>query len=525
MTEVPDRFFRHYARRRARYLDALYPVQCQQHLLLHLIGQARACRFAEDHDFARIQSVRDFQSRVPLRDYESFWHSYWEPEFPRIQNQTWSGRIPFFALSSGTSSGRSKYLPLSWTMLRAQRRAALDTLVWHQRACPWARPMRGRFFFLGGSTDLRSLAPGIRAGDLSGIAAATLPRWARPFVYPPRRLALLGDWEAKLRILAADSPGHDIRRLAGTPSWLLLLLRAVAAQVGNPPFPRLELLLHGGVPFAPYRPLFAPFLTGTRAELREVYAASEAFIASADGEPEAGLRLHLQHGAFFEFVPVAELGRERPRRHWLRDCVSGEDYALVLTTAAGLWSYLIGDVVRVLTRRPPRIHIVGRLQDYLSVFGEHLHPEELAAAVARAAATGGMPVAEWMVGPSFAEDRPGLGHHVFLLESAAPLPPSAELRPRLELMTKTLDEELRRRNADYDEHRALQLTPPELHVLAPGSFAHWLKTEGRLGGQNKVPRVVPDPQRFAQIWERLSKGESLCAAAPTGPTAGTEPSR
>lgn len=111
MTEVPDRFFRHYARRRARYLDALDPVQCQQHLLLHLIGQARACRFAEDHDFARIQSVRDFQSRVPLRDYESFWHSYWEPEFPRIQNQTWSGRIPFFALSSGTSSGRSKYLP------------------------------------------------------------------------------------------------------------------------------------------------------------------------------------------------------------------------------------------------------------------------------------------------------------------------------------------------------------------------------------------------------------------------------
>ena len=506
MSEALDAGFRHYAGRRARYLDAMDPVQCQRQLLQGLIRHARASRFGQEHDFARIGTVRDFQQRVPLRDYESFWRQYWQAAFPRIRNQTWPDPIPWFALSSGTSSGRSKYLPLSRAMLRAQRRAALDTLVWHQQACPWARPLAGRSFLLGGSTDLQSLAPGVKAGDLSGIAAETMPWWSRPWVYPPKRLALLADWDEKLRALAKDSLRYDIRQLSGTPSWLLLLLEAVSALRGTPPpYPRLELLLHGGVPFAPYRPLFAPYLRDTRAELREVYAASEAFIASADDKPEAGLRLHLEHGAFYEFVPVRELGEERPQRHWLKDCVLDEDYALILSTAAGLWSYRIGDTVRILSRRPPRIAVVGRLQDYLSVFGEHLHPEELRAAIARAATEDGHPIVEWMVGARLDPAAPGRGRHLFLVESTIADASPTQRQTREEAMAHAIDRELQARNADYQEHRGLQLLAPRVLLLPPGSFARWLRRAGRLGGQNKIPRTVADPQRFAEILEIIGE--------------------
>jgi len=494
-----DDFFRYYAEGRARYLDALDPVQSQGRLLQRLLHRGRATRFGVEHEFARIRSVEDFQSRVPLRDYEDFWQRYWQGAFPEIRHQSWPDPIPWFALSSGTSSGRSKYLPLSGAMLKAQRRAAMDTLVWHQRACPWARPLAGRSFLLGGSTDLKSLAPGVKAGDLSGIAAYTLPWWSRPFIYPPARLALLSDWEKKLRILAQDSLRYDIRQLSGTPSWLLLLLEAVASRRGAPPYPHLELLIHGGVPFAPYRTLFAPYLAGTRAETREVYAASEAFVASADDTPEAGLRLHLEHGTFYEFVPLSELREERPQRHWLANCCVGEDYALAISTAAGLWSYLIGDTVRVLSRRPARILVLGRLHDYLSVFGEHLHPEELHAAVARAAAMEGQGIVEWMVGAELIPDAPGHGRHVFLLETASALLPAQARQARSMAMASAIDDELRARNADYAEHRSAQLEAPQVRLVPPGSFLHWLRQTGKLGGQNKVPRVVADPQRFAEI--------------------------
>jgi hypothetical protein len=240
------------------------------------------------HGFNRIGRVADFQAQVPLRRYEDFWHDYWSPFFPHLAGATWPQPSPFLALSSGTSAGRSKYIPVTAGMARSNRRAALETLVYHLRNRPGSRVLAGRSFMLGGSTALKEEAPGVRSGDLSGIATAGVPHWARPWFFPTPDLALVADWERKIAALAPHSLEVGIRSISDTPSWMLMFFEHLAALRPHEPrqlarfYPYLALLVHGGVSFAPYRDRFAGWLEGSGAELREVYAASEGFIAVAD---------------------------------------------------------------------------------------------------------------------------------------------------------------------------------------------------------------------------------------------------
>ena len=303
--------------------------------------------FGRDHDFARIASVADFQARVPLRRYEAMWNDYWKPAYPVLDNVSWPGIVPFFAMSSGTTSGTTKYVPCTHAMNKANARAGLDVLVHHIAARPLSRILSGKSFLLGGSTDLTEISPGIRAGDLSGIAAARTPFWAKARVFPPPSLALIADWEAKAERLAEEILRHCITSIAGTPSWLLVFLDRLFAK--HPAreknlaafFPDLELVIHGGVNFTPYRERFLRLMQGSHAETREVYAASEGFIASADGAPGAGMRAMADNGLFFEFVPVEELSAANPTRHWLGNFETGVEYAIVLSTCAGLWAYVL----------------------------------------------------------------------------------------------------------------------------------------------------------------------------------------
>ncbi len=490
---------RAYATQRLAALSRQDVATTQAVTLAMLLRRAARTRFGRDHDFARIDSVAAFQRAVPLRAYEAMWDGYWRAPFPMLRDVSWPGLMPAFALSSGTSAGRTKYIPVSRAMMRANRRAALDVLVHHVAAHPDGRVLAGRTFLLGGSTSLRRLAPGVVAGDLSGIAAARVPPWARSRTFPPPSIALLDDWETKLERLAdaALREGETFTALTGTPSWLLLFLDRLAARAPSRPrslaafFPSLELLIHGGVGFASYRDRFATWLAGTRVALREVYPASEGFFASADRGPDEGLRAMVDNGLFYEFIPIAEIESAEPRRLWAASVEPGEDYALAVSSNAGLFAFLVGDVVRVLSRHPLRLMVVGRTGHYLSAFGEHLTGAEIEQAVLGAAAEQGVWIGEYTTA---ARVTGAHGQHVFVVEKLgiAPLDPDR--------LAASIDRALTDANEDYEAHRlGKQLLPPRVVAVPLGTFDLWMAARGKLGGQNKVPRVLTDPALLATL--------------------------
>ena len=488
---------RHYARQRSARLAALDPVAEQQRQLLRLVRHANATRFGRDHGFAGIHSIDDFQAHVPLRRYEDMWQTYWQPSFPRLTDCTWPSTIPFFALTSGTTSGTSKYIPCSWEMNRSNERAALDILVHHLANRPDSDVLGGKSFMLGGTSDLTELAPGIFAGDLSGIVAKRMSWWARPYTFPPRDLALLTDWEEKVERMARACRDEDIRVISGTPSWLLLFFDRLLALGGGTlsrVFPKLEMLVHGAVNFSPYQTRFAELLRGSRAELREVYPASEGFFAIADRGYGDGMRLMVDNGIFYEFIPVSEVEATEPTRHWLANVSTGVDYAIAVSTNAGLWSYLVGDIVRFVDLAPPRLLVTGRLSYFLSAFGEHLTGEEIDTAISKAAVAIGANVTDYAVGAVFPDASDSRGGHRYIVEFVSA---SADFHR----FAVTLDTELCRMNDDYRAHRSegFGLRDPDIVPVPAGTFAAWMKQRGQLGGQHKVPRVITRPELFDSL--------------------------
>jgi hypothetical protein len=495
--------FRLYAGARRRRLAAIAPAAAQERTLLALLARARDTQFGRDHGFASIRSVGEFRRQVPLRRYEDFWDGYWRPAFPRLVDCTWPGTVPFFAVSSGTTRGVTKLIPCSHEMNRSNRRAAVDLLVHHLANRPASRILGGRSFMLGGSVALVERAPGVYSGDLSGIAAKVMPRWARLRTFPPRALEAIGDWEEKIDRFARASLAEDIRSIAGVPSWLLLYFDRLAEVSGisssqiKDIYPNLEFLVHGGIDFAPYRERFAELLEGGHAETREVYPASEGFFAIADRGDGDGLRLNLDIGLFYEFVPVDELDAAAPTRHWIADAEADVNYALAVSTCAGLWAYLVGDTVRLVERDPPRVLVTGRTSYTLSAFGEHLIGEEIEAAVAEAAHAIEAKVTDYAVGSRFPARAGERGGHLYIVEFARALADA----DHLERFAAALDEALIRLNEDYAVHRAegYGLDPPRVHAVAPGCFAAWMKCRGMLGGQHKVPRVINDQALFDEL--------------------------
>jgi GH3 auxin-responsive promoter len=492
-----------YTRYRRWQLHRQDPIEAQRRELRKLLAKAKDTRFGREHGFAAIDGVAAYQAAVPLRRYEAMWEEYWRATFPRLGDCSWPGTIRYFAQTSGTTTGITKYIPYSRDIARANSRAMFDLLTHHVANRPESKLFAGRNFMLGGSTQLTKLAPGIYGGDMSGIAGRSVPAWARPFYFPPRELETIADWEEKIARLAPTSLHADIRAFGGTPSWMLLFFEKLATlrpENGRHLaafYPDLELLVHGGVNFAPYRTIFAEWLKGSRAETREVYPASEGFIAVADRGDGEGLRMIVDNGLFYEFVPVEELGSANPTRHWLANAETGVNYALVLSTCAGLWGYVIGDTVRFVDLDPARIVVTGRTSYSLSAFGEHLIGEEIEKGVAAAAAVIGAGVSDFSVGALFPEGAGAAGRHLYIVEFSDGVPGP----DRLAEFARVLDERLCRLNVDYRDHRAkdFQMRSPIVHAVAPGTFAAWMKRRGKLGGQNKVPRVINDPALFDDL--------------------------
>lgn len=494
--------FRLLAARRARALAALSPEAAQLGVLQGLLARAAETRFGRAHGFAAIRNRADYVRAMPLRTWQQFWDEWWRPDFPRLADVSWPGRIPFFAETSGTTGGVTKHIPVSHAMLRSNRRAALDLVQAHLGRDPGSRFFAGPGLILGGSTALTRLAPGVASGDLSGIVASTMPAWTHGRALPSAAAALTADWERKLERVVDEARAADLRSISGTTSWLLVLFERLLAASGAATladmFPHLELVIHGGVGFAPYRRRFTALL-GDGPRPLEVYPASEGFIGYQDGAETDGLRVPLDNGIFFEFVRPEELDAPAPRRFWVGDVAPGVDHALVLTTNAGLFSYVLGDLVRVVSRVPFRLVVAGRIAHGLSAFGEHLSGGELDRAIELAAREAGLHVTDYTVGVLMPDDTDPRGGHLFAVECADAAPDDASGRR----FAAVLDATLAAGNADYAAHRAggTGMRPPALRLLPPGSFARWMRERGRLGGQNKVPRVITDTTLLARLLE------------------------
>ncbi|HTU20698.1 MAG TPA: GH3 auxin-responsive promoter family protein [Gemmataceae bacterium] len=505
-----------FAAHRTAQLDGCSAAKSQERTLLRLVRYARKTRFGRDHEFEGIRTVSDYQRRVPLRSYETFWSDYWRAPFPYLDNISWPDRVPYFALSSGTSSGATKYIPLTRQMLASNQKAALTTLSLFLAAHPGMPLFNGRHFFLGGSTDLRDLSATegkplpygrgsvngpILAGDLSGITVREASPLLRPFTFPPEKLALVNDWDEKMRLLVEAAVSLPITMISGVPSWLLVLFDRLKQHTGREHiadiWPKLRLVIHGGTKFDPYRSLFRRIIGDPAVHFLETYPASEGFIATED--PRHGLlRLIPDHNLFFELVPVEDLNAVKPARHTVADLETGVQYAIVLTTCAGLWSYVLGDTVCFERRNPPLLRFSGRTRYFLSAFGEHLISEEAEAAITAAANASDTVIVDYHVGPLFpaAPGRPG--RHRWFVEFAEPIRPDD-----LTCFARELDAALERLNEDYRAHRAgnLAMLEPEVCPVPRGGFVQWMRSRGRLGGQNKVPRM----DNSGQITEQLAR--------------------
>ena len=463
---------------------------------------AKGTTFGLDHDFATIETVAGYQQRVPIRAFDDFWIDYWSGPFPVLDNVTWPGTIRYFARSSGTTTGESKHIPCSDEMIKANNRAGLEVIIAHLQNNPHSRVSAGRTFLFGGSPALNELAPGIFAGELSGIAARETPSWAgTDRYYPPPELAAISNWNDKVERFAQDCVGKNIRAISGVPTWLQVLFDEAFDAVNCQDrrlvslFPNLELITHGGINFAPYETAFNDLLAGSHAELREVYAASEGFIAVADQGSGEGMRLLVDNGLFFEFIEADYLDQPNPKRHWIEDVQLDTTYALVVTSCAGLWSYAIGDLVRFVDLETPRILVAGRVSQTLSTFGEHITGEQLDIAVATAARHLGLHVNDFAVAPVLGTTGV-VGHHRYVIET--------DREPQGDLAS-LLDNSLEELNADYRTKRAndIVISPPQVHTVPGGTFASWMAANGQAGGQRKVQRVTT-PQRLDQIMKTAS---------------------
>ena len=482
----------------SRHLDSLRPAASQVTAFRRLLRRASDTKFGRAHGFAVIDRVETYQQHVPIRDFTDFWTEWWEASYPDLANVSWPGKIPYFSLTSGTTTGRSKYIPYTAEMRRSAVRGFLDLLCFHLACRPNSRLFGGAALGLTGPVGLGPAENEPAVAAVSAITAAALPGFLQHRVLPPADLANLTDWQEKIRRLAPLSFTRDVRMLGGSPNWLLIFLAEVAKLQTDRGgrlvdwYPNLELIVHGGLKFAPYRDRFHALLNGSHAETREMYSASEGVFAYADRSDGEGMRLHLDGKIFYEFVPPDQLSDPNPDRRWIGTIETGVDYALVISSAAGLWAYVVGDVVRFVDIDPPRLIVVGRVTQGLSSFGEHLIELEIAEAVARTAKAMGIAVLDYSVAAKSGKTG---GYHMFLIEPTEPTTAASADR-----LAAGIDTRLAALNDDYAELRRDQaFDAPQVQLVPPGGFARWMKLRRNLGGQNKVPRVVTDPELFADI--------------------------
>jgi hypothetical protein len=472
------------------------PVEAQHTVWQDLLAAGQYTEFGRHYSFSKIQSLADFKKAVPVQHYEDL-----KPFIDRMmqgeENVLWNTPVTWFAKSSGTTSDKSKFIPISEESLNDNHyKASKDVLALYYTSHPESDLLTGKGLVIGGSHQINQYNEEVQYGDLSAVVLQNSPFWSNWIRTPDLSIALMDEWEEKIERLAQSTITENVTSMAGVPTWLIVLLKRILEITGKENikevWPSLELYMHGGVSFVPYRQQFEK-LIGVPINYMEMYNASEGFFAAQDDLSEEGMLLMCDHGIFYEFMPPSEWEKDVPETVQLNEVETGKNYAPVITTNGGLWRYVLGDTIQFTSLNPFRIKVSGRIKHFINAFGEEVIVDNSDKAIALACEKTGASVTDYTAAPVYFSDE-GNGAHEWLLEfDREPL--------SLHAFVTEMDVVLKSINSDYEakRYKDIALRMPEVTAIPRGSFAAWLSSKGKLGGQHKVPRLSNDRTVLEEI--------------------------
>lgn len=462
------------------------PIASQREVLQDLITHGQYTQFGLKHQFSEIFTVRQFKEAVPIQTYDDL-----KPLIDQMMEGAdavlWNTPIEWFAKSSGTTNDKSKFIPVSKESIEDNHfQASKDVLSIYYHAFPESDLLTGKGLVIGGSHQVHPIKENIQYGDLSAVLLQNAPFWSGLIRTPELSIALMDEWEGKIESLAQSTIHEPVSSIAGVPTWTLVLLKRILEITGKKNikevWPNFELYIHGGVSFVPYKEQFKKIIGGPCNYL-EIYNASEGFFAAQNKINEEGMLLFLEHGIFYEFMPLEEYGKENPQTVGLGKVVLGKNYAIVISTNSGLWRYLVGDTIQFVSLQPYKIKVSGRIKQYINAFGEELISDNSDKAISETCKAFGLNIKEYTVAPIYMSTE-NTGAHEWLIEFD-------ENPADMHAFTIALDKNLQAVNSDYEakRYKDIALMLPKITAVKKGCFHTWLKQKGRLGGQHKIPRL------------------------------------
>ncbi|HQD09390.1 MAG TPA: GH3 auxin-responsive promoter family protein [Flavihumibacter sp.] len=462
------------------------PMAAQREVLQELVTAAQYTEFGRQYGMNKLFNIRTFKQTIPVHEYNDL-KPYIERMMAGEENVLWNSPISWFAKSSGTTSDKSKFIPISEESLKQNHyQGAKDVLTMYYASNPDSELLTGKGLVIGGSHQVSQFDEAVSYGDLSAVLLQNSPFWGHWIRTPDLSIALMDEWEQKLEQLALNTIPENVTSISGVPTWTLVLLKRILEMTGRSciaeVWPQLELYIHGGVSFTPYREQFRQ-LMGKDINYLEMYNASEGFFAAQDHTEADGMLLFTNHGIFYEFMPVEEYGKSFPETIGLDKVELGKNYALVISTTGGLWRYIVGDTVQFSSLKPYRIKVSGRLKHYMNAFGEEVIVDNTDRAIAVACEKTGATVNDYTAAPVYFSAN-GNGAHEWLIEFEKQPADIAHFAYELDTALKNL-------NSDYEakRHKDIALRMPIVHAVNKGFFNQWLNANGKLGGQHKVPRL------------------------------------
>lgn len=479
------------------------PIATQHRVFHDLIENARYTEWGLKYDYSSIDSIEKFQERVPISTYEEL-YPFIERVLKGEQNILWASDIKWFSKSSGTTNARSKFIPVSQESLEdCHYRGGKDMMTLFLNNRPDSRIYEGKGLSIGGTLHPNPFNADTQAGDISAVITKNLPAWADFIRTPPSEVALLENWEEKMELMIEICSNENVTSILGVPTWTVVLIENMLQRTGKSNmleiWPNFEVFVHGAVSFQPYRELFqTKIFPSNQVTYLETYNASEGFFAIQDELSRVGeMLLMLDYGIFYEFIPMEEWDKEHPKTLTLDEVELDKHYALIISTNAGLWRYKIGDTVKFTTLNPYRIKVSGRTKHFINAFGEEVVVENSDYAITEACLATNAAMSDYTAGPVYMGDQ-SKGRHEWIIEFSKK--PEDE-----EKFIKILDESLRKVNSDYDAKRFkdMALLLPKVHFVEHGTFYHWMAKRGKLGGQNKVPRLSNSREFLDDILELI----------------------
>lgn len=495
--------FTWYMKKRIHQIELFikYPFEVQEEWLQTLLTSAQNTEWGKEYDYKSILTVTQFKERVPIQNYDTL-KPYIERMLKGEQNVLWPSEIKWFAKSSGTTSDRSKFIPVSVEALEeCHYKGGKDMISIYCNNRPNTQMFTGKGLVLGGSHQINQLCEDIHYGDLSAVLIKNLPMWAEYYRTPDISIALMDNYEEKMDKMAEATIKENVTNISGVPTWTIVLAKKVLEITGKKNllevWPNLELYFHGAVNFTPYREQFKELIPSPDMYYLETYNASEGFFGIQDQHKSEELLLMLDYGIFYEFLPIEHLEDENPKTLSLDQVELFKNYAIIISTNAGLWRYMIGDTVQFTSISPFRIKITGRTKHFINAFGEELIIDNAENALTKACGNTGAKIKDYTACPIYFKGEEAGGHEWIIEFEKQP--------DNFDKFVDILDDTLREVNSDYDAKRFkdMALRRPKVHIAPDHTFYNWLKAKGKLGGQHKVPRLANDRQYVEEILKFL----------------------